>query len=84
MTQLLLAIICVFMFRVQFCMLCSTGYHLFRCHSEQANLQWLALDMTGISVSILGCYLPAIHYGFYCLSVSLVLFFLVLFFFRAE
>jgi len=54
----------------QFCMVCSTGYHVFRCHSEEANLQWLALDMTGISVGILGCYLPAIHYGFYCLSVS--------------
>jgi len=55
---------------VQFCMICSTGYHVFRCHSADANLQWLALDMTGISVGILGCYLPAIHYGFYCLSVS--------------
>ena len=55
---------------VQFCMVCSTGYHVFRCHSAEANLQWLALDMTGISVGILGCYLPAIHYGFYCLSVS--------------
>jgi len=55
---------------MQFCMLCSTGYHVFRCHSEEANLQWLALDMTGISVGILGCYLPAIHFGFYCLSVG--------------
>jgi len=56
----------------QFCMLCSTGYHVFRCHSEKANLQWLALDLTGISVGLLGCYLPGIHYGFYCLSVRTI------------
>jgi len=59
---------------VQFCMVCSTGYHVFRCHSEKANVQWLALDMTGISVGILGCYLPAVHLGFYCLSVSSLVF----------
>lgn len=55
-----------------FCMFCSTGYHLFRGHSEQAHMQWLALDLTGISVGLLGCYLPGIHYGFYCLSVSIL------------
>ena len=54
----------------QFCMLASTGYHLFRCHSETACNKWLALDLTGISVGLLGCYLPGIHLGFYCLSVS--------------
>lgn len=53
----------------QFCLLCSTGYHLFRCHSERAFIGWLSLDLTGISVGLLGCYLPGIHYGFYCLSV---------------
>ncbi|ELU02271.1 hypothetical protein CAPTEDRAFT_138960 [Capitella teleta] len=53
----------------QFCMLASTGYHLFRCHSETACNKWLALDLTGISVGLLGCYLPGIHLGFYCLSV---------------
>jgi len=59
---------------VQFCMFCSTGYHIFRCHSERSHIQWLALDMTGISVGILGCYLPAIHYGFYCRSASIAAF----------
>jgi predicted membrane channel-forming protein YqfA (hemolysin III family) len=62
----------------QFCMLCSTGYHLFRCHSEQANLYWLALDLTGISVGLLGCYLPGIHYGFYCPSVWRDVYFVVI------
>ena len=51
-------------------MLCSAGYHLFRCHSEKASHRWLALDLTGISIGILGVYLPGVHYAFYCLSVS--------------
>lgn len=53
----------------QFCLLASTGYHLFRCHSPKAYLRWLSLDLTGILIGLLGCYLPGIHLGFYCLSV---------------
>lgn len=53
----------------QFCLLCSTGYHVFRCHSPKTNLRWLNIDMTGILVGLLGCYLPSIHFGFYCLSL---------------
>lgn len=57
-------------FSLQFCMMCSTGYHVFACHSERANHRWLALDLAGICVGLIGCYLPAIHFAFYCLSVS--------------
>ncbi|XP_046566500.1 progestin and adipoQ receptor family member 3-like isoform X1 [Haliotis rubra] len=53
----------------QFCMLCSTGFHVFCCHSARASKRWLAVDLTGISVGIIGCYLPAVHYAFYCLSI---------------
>ncbi|XP_041362846.1 progestin and adipoQ receptor family member 3-like isoform X2 [Gigantopelta aegis] len=53
----------------QFCMLCSTGFHIFCCHSERASKRWLAVDLTGISIGIIGCYLPAVHYAFYCLSL---------------
>ncbi|XP_005097368.2 progestin and adipoQ receptor family member 3 [Aplysia californica] len=52
-----------------FCMLCSTGFHIFCCHSERASRRWLAVDMTGVSIGIIGCYLPAVHYAFYCLSI---------------
>lgn len=52
-------------------MLCSVGYHLFACHrSEKTSLRWLSLDYAGISVGILGCYVPGIFYAFYCDTVS--------------
>ncbi|XP_056141462.1 progestin and adipoQ receptor family member 3-like isoform X2 [Lampris incognitus] len=51
----------------QLCMLCSVGYHLFSGHrSEETCRRWLALDYAGISVGILGCYVPGIFYAFYC------------------
>ncbi|KAL5018507.1 hypothetical protein ScPMuIL_004229 [Solemya velum] len=53
----------------QFCMLCSTGFHMFACHSERASKRWLAVDLAGISIGVIGCYLPAVHYAFYCLSI---------------
>lgn len=55
----------------QFCLLSSAGYHLFMCHSEKASERWLALDLNGILVGLLGCYLPGVHYAFFCLSVSI-------------
>uniref|UniRef100_A0A3Q3DSI3 Progestin and adipoQ receptor family member IIIb n=1 Tax=Hippocampus comes TaxID=109280 RepID=A0A3Q3DSI3_HIPCM len=55
------------LFCFQVCMLCSVGYHLFLCHrSEKTSRRWLALDYAGISVGILGCYVPGIFYSFYC------------------
>ena len=54
---------------LQFCMACSTGFHIFCCHSERASRRWLQVDMTGVSIGIIGCYLPAVHYAFYCISV---------------
>lgn len=52
-------------------MLCSVGYHLFACHrSEKTSRRWLSLDYAGISVGILGCYVPGIFYAFYCDAVS--------------
>ncbi|KAK3590940.1 hypothetical protein CHS0354_034511 [Potamilus streckersoni] len=53
----------------QFCMLCSTGFHIFGCHSERASKRWLAVDLAGILIGVIGCYLPAVHYAFYCLSI---------------
>ncbi|XP_033643886.1 progestin and adipoQ receptor family member 3-like isoform X2 [Asterias rubens] len=50
----------------QFCMLCSAGYHVFSCHSEDAYKRWLGLDLAGISIGILGCYISAVYYAFGC------------------
>ncbi|KAL7847905.1 hypothetical protein AOLI_G00226230 [Acnodon oligacanthus] len=57
------------LFCFQVCMLCSVGYHLFCCHrSEKTSRRWLSLDYAGISVGILGCYVPGVFYAFYCNS----------------
>ncbi|XP_076875305.1 progestin and adipoQ receptor family member 3b isoform X2 [Brachyhypopomus gauderio] len=59
------------LFCFQVCMLCSVGYHLFCCHcSETTSRRWLGLDYAGISVGILGCYVPGVFYAFYCNSVG--------------
>uniref|UniRef100_A0A1A8RBK3 Progestin and adipoQ receptor family member IIIa n=2 Tax=Nothobranchius pienaari TaxID=704102 RepID=A0A1A8RBK3_9TELE len=55
------------LFCFQLCMLCSVGYHLFCCHrSEKTSRRWMALDYTGVSIGILGCYVPGVFYTFYC------------------
>lgn len=54
----------------QVCMLCSVGYHLFSCHrSEKNSRRWMALDYAGISIGIIGCYVPGVFYAFYCNNV---------------
>ncbi|KAK6187639.1 hypothetical protein SNE40_005619 [Patella caerulea] len=53
----------------QYCMLCSTGYHLFGCHSERSCEWWLGVDMGGISIGVIGCYIPAVYYAFYCMTI---------------
>ncbi|KAI7812398.1 progestin and adipoQ receptor family member 3a [Triplophysa rosa] len=55
------------LFCFQVCMLCSVGYHLFCCHrSEKTSRRWMALDYAGISIGIIGCYIPGVFYAFYC------------------
>ncbi|XP_056275823.1 progestin and adipoQ receptor family member 3a [Pseudoliparis swirei] len=55
------------LFCFQLCMLCSAGYHLFCCHrSEETSRRWMALDYAGVSIGILGCYVPGVFYTFYC------------------
>lgn len=59
-----------FMSFAQVCMLCSVGYHLFCCHrSEKNSRRWMALDYAGISIGIIGCYVPGVFYAFYCNNV---------------
>lgn len=56
---------------LQLCMLCSVGYHLFCCHrSEKTSRRWMALDYAGVSIGILGCYVPGVFYTFYCNNVG--------------
>ncbi|XP_063725836.1 progestin and adipoQ receptor family member 3-like [Symsagittifera roscoffensis] len=49
-----------------FCMLCSTGFHVFNSHSRNCYSVWLAVDVSGVAIGALGCYLLGVYYGFYC------------------
>lgn len=63
--------VCFFLSLPQLCMLCSVGYHLFCCHrSEKTSRRWMALDYAGVSIGILGCYVPGVFYTFYCNNVK--------------
>ncbi|CAB1322450.1 unnamed protein product [Coregonus sp. 'balchen'] len=39
---------------------------LFCFQVEKTSRRWMALDYAGISVGILGCYVPGVFYAFYC------------------
>lgn len=52
---------------VQICMISSAGYHTFNSHTlENVCLRWYAVDLAGIVTGVLGCYIPGLHYAFYC------------------
>nr|CAB3264651.1 progestin and adipoQ receptor family member 3-like [Phallusia mammillata] len=79
------AIFSLFYMTSQVCLAFSTLYHIFNCHiSEQVARWWYALDITGIVLGILGCYIIGLYYGFYCnfnvqiFYVSIVLFMICL------
>ena len=51
------------------CALCfglSAAYHTLLCHSRGAADLWVRLDYAGISVLILGSFVPGLYMGFYC------------------
>ena len=47
-------------------MLCSVVFHLFNCISSRAFADFLKLDLCGIGLGILGCYLCGLHLSFQC------------------
>jgi len=51
------------------CLLFSASYHVFFCKSKTEYNFWLKLDLLGITLSLFGCYIPAIYYGFYCFKM---------------
>lgn len=48
------------------CLGFSATYHTIQCHSHTVSKQFNKLDYVGIVVMIVGSFLPALHYGFYC------------------
>ncbi|XP_076820460.1 progestin and adipoQ receptor family member 3-like isoform X2 [Clavelina lepadiformis] len=52
---------------IQACMVCSASYHTFNCHIyESVATRWHAVDLYGITVGMMGCYIIGLYYGFYC------------------
>ncbi|KAI3478697.1 hypothetical protein L1887_59334 [Cichorium endivia] len=48
------------------CLGFSATYHAIQCHSHAVSKRFNKLDYVGIVVMIVGSFLPALHYGFYC------------------
>lgn len=50
----------------QVCMILSSIYHTFSCKSEQSYECFLAYDLFGIALSLLGIFISGIYYAFWC------------------
>ena len=48
------------------CLLGSAVFHTFSCHSESTAKFFNKIDYLGITILIIGSYLPLIYYAFYC------------------
>ncbi|KAI9206630.1 adiponectin receptor protein 1 [Polychytrium aggregatum] len=48
------------------CLALSTFFHLFCCHSEKVSVAWNKADYVGIVFLIVGSFVPALYYAFYC------------------
>lgn len=56
----------VFFIGAIICLGFSSTYHAIQCHSYTVSKRFNKLDYVGIVVMIVGSFLPALHYGFYC------------------
>lgn len=50
----------------QACMIMSSLFHTFTCHSHNVSQTCLSLDLGGITLALLASYLSGIHYAFWC------------------
>ncbi|SYW77045.1 related to Adiponectin receptor 1 [Ustilago bromivora] len=57
---------CAFFVGSIVCLGFSSTYHAIQCHSHSVSKKFNKLDYVGIVVMIVGSFLPALHYGFYC------------------
>ncbi|KAN0060360.1 hypothetical protein ACQY0O_007689 [Thecaphora frezii] len=48
------------------CLGFSASYHTVGCHSHYVSRLFNRMDYIGIVVMIVGSFMPALHYGFYC------------------
>jgi len=59
-------VFCFFFVGVIVCLIMSAAYHTLSCHSHTVKVVFNKLDYVGISMLIVGSYIPWTYYGFYC------------------
>ncbi|CAG2104762.1 unnamed protein product [Medioppia subpectinata] len=59
-----------FFFGIIICLLLSTLFHTFRCHSRRVLKLFAKLDYCGITLLIAASFVPWIYYGFYYLPTQ--------------
>lgn len=65
-TQTDFFVLCTLIICYQACMILSSLYHTFTCHSPQWSGTCLTLDLIGIIMALLATYLSGIYYAFWC------------------
>uniref|UniRef100_A0A1I7YG50 Adiponectin receptor protein n=1 Tax=Steinernema glaseri TaxID=37863 RepID=A0A1I7YG50_9BILA len=56
------------------CLGCSFVFHTVQCHSIAVGKLFSKLDYTGISLLIVGSFIPWIYYGFYCRRLPMLIY----------
>ncbi|XP_053678303.1 progestin and adipoQ receptor family member 3 [Anopheles nili] len=59
-------IVGMLLFSFQLCMIFSSIYHTFSCHSADSYDRLLAFDLFGIALSLLAIFMSGIYYAFWC------------------
>ena len=61
-----------------FCLMSSTIFHTFCCHSAQKAIHFSKLDYIGIVVLIQASFITLIYFGFYCDRLKMLIYISVL------
>ncbi|EFO22180.1 adiponectin receptor 1b [Loa loa] len=56
------------------CLGLSFAFHTVQCHSVEVGKLFSKLDYTGISLLIVGSFIPWIYYGFYCRLLPMIVY----------
>ncbi|KAL3983154.1 hemolysin-III related family protein [Acanthocheilonema viteae] len=56
------------------CLGLSFAFHTVQCHSVEVGKLFSKLDYTGITLLIVGSFIPWIYYGFYCRLVPMIVY----------
>ncbi|PVU91040.1 hypothetical protein BB559_003569 [Furculomyces boomerangus] len=69
-----IAVTYIFLTGAAGCLLLSSAYHLFQCHSQHVQRFLNKCDYVGIIVLIIGSCVPAFFYAFYCHDILKVVY----------